>query len=38
VGQSEPLVEAAKARRAYVDALHKADENVLGRLIEFARS
>jgi Fic-DOC domain mobile mystery protein B len=32
------LVEAAKARTAYVDALHEADDNVIEPLIEFARS
>jgi Fic-DOC domain mobile mystery protein B len=32
------LVEAAEARRAYVDALHNADGNVIEPLIKFARS
>ncbi len=32
------LVEAAEARRAYVDALHQADNNVIEPLIELARS
>lgn len=32
------LVEAAEARRAYVDALHGADGNVIEPLIKFARS
>lgn len=32
------LVEAAEARRAYVDALHSADGNVIEPLVKFARS
>jgi Fic-DOC domain mobile mystery protein B len=32
------LMEAAEARRAYVDALHGADGNVIEPLIKFARS
>ena len=32
------LLEEAEARRAYIDALHQADANVIEPLIEFAKS